>query len=149
MIDSIGTSSIQSAALRAQPQASVALQVAEAAPSATTLPTTRIRVDNYIDRAIIEVRSSENGQVLRQYPTQSQLRAFARAEALRQAKQNEAAAARQQSAAQQQPDSSSRTVSSNNASTASAPQPRAEAKQSAPAPQAAEADSNSTQSVDV
>ena len=145
MIDSISTSTVQSAALRVQPQAASSSQVAEAAPSAAALPTTRIRVDNNLDRAIIEVRSSENGQVLRQYPTQAQLRAFARAESLRQSRQQEEAATRQ--APEQQQASTAKKTS--NAEAAPAPQPRAEARQSAPAPQSSASESASTQSVDV
>jgi hypothetical protein len=60
----------------------------EISVSAATAPTWRIRVDNNLNRAIIEVRSSE-GQVIRQYPTEAQLKAFARAEALKAARQHE------------------------------------------------------------
>lgn len=39
----------------------------------------RIRVDTELDKAILEFRSSETGDVIRQYPTESQIRAFQRA----------------------------------------------------------------------
>lgn len=39
----------------------------------------RIRVDNLIDVAILEVRSGETGDIIRQYPTEQQIVAFQRA----------------------------------------------------------------------
>ncbi|MEZ0261950.1 MAG: hypothetical protein ACAH80_13145 [Alphaproteobacteria bacterium] len=56
--------------------------VAQEQATSANLPSWRIRVDNSLDRAIIEVRSSESGKILRQYPTEAQLRAFARAQEL-------------------------------------------------------------------
>lgn len=88
MIDSISTSSVQSSALRSSPQSVTALPVEEIQISSVSTPTWRIRVDNNLNRAIIEVRSSETGQVIRQYPTDAQLKAFARAEALKAARQH-------------------------------------------------------------
>ena len=47
----------------------------------TFLPSSssRIRVDNYLDLAILEVRSQETGDIIRQYPTEKQIEAFQRA----------------------------------------------------------------------
>ena len=42
---------------------------------------TRIRMDNFLDLAIIEIRSSETGDVIRQFPTEKQIEAFKRSEA--------------------------------------------------------------------
>lgn len=88
MIESISTSSVQSGALRQLSQSTTSLRAEVQASSNATLPSWRIRMDNQLDRAIIEVRSSDSGQVLRQYPTEAQLRAFARAEALKAARQS-------------------------------------------------------------
>jgi len=87
MIDSISTSSVQSSALRSAPQSTTALQTAEIDVRTASASTWSIRVDNNLNRAIIEVKSSE-GQVIRQYPTEAQLKAFARAEALKAARQH-------------------------------------------------------------
>ncbi len=89
MIDSISTSSVQSSALRSSPQSPSSVEVAQTVAATADLPSTRIRVDNNLNRAIIEVRSSDGGQVLRQYPTEAQLRAFARAESLKLEHQHE------------------------------------------------------------
>ena len=87
MIETISTSSVQSSALRQPPQGNSSLQAEVAASSSANLPSMRIRVDNQLDRAIIEVRSSDS-EIVRQYPTEAQLRAFARAEALKAARQH-------------------------------------------------------------
>ncbi len=54
-----------------------------ASPPPVAQPSTpgmlRIRVDNSIDKAIIEYRSSETGEVVNQYPTEAQVKALARA----------------------------------------------------------------------
>jgi hypothetical protein len=62
------------------------LYAAQETSTSANLPSWRIRVDNSLDRAIIEVRSSESGKVIRQYPTEAQLRAFARAQELESAR---------------------------------------------------------------
>lgn len=82
MIESVGTLSVQGSSLKQSSQAVNALVVAQEQAASANLPSWRIRVDNSLDRAIIEVRSSESGKVLRQYPTEAQLRAFARAQEL-------------------------------------------------------------------
>lgn len=82
MIESVSTLSVQGSSLKQSSQAVSALVVAQEQAATANLPSWRIRVDNSLDRAIIEVRSSESGKVLRQYPTEAQLRAFARAQEL-------------------------------------------------------------------
>jgi uncharacterized FlaG/YvyC family protein len=82
MIESVSTLSVQGSSLKQSSQAVNALVVAQEQAASANLPSWRIRVDNSLDRAIIEVRSSESGKVLRQYPTEAQLRAFARAQEL-------------------------------------------------------------------
>lgn len=138
MIDSISTSLVQSAALRPLPQGQSALQAEVAAVSSANLPTWRIRMDNHLDRAIIEVRASDNGQVLRQYPTEAQLRAFARAESLKQARQQEQNAAAREALA--------------GAQSKPAPAPKAQAAETS-APSSSDsgggASATSTQSIEV
>lgn len=82
MIESVSTLSVQGSSLKQSSQAVNALVVAQEQAASANLPSWRIRVDNSLDRAIIEVRSSESGKVIRQYPTEAQLRAFARAQEL-------------------------------------------------------------------
>ena len=117
MIDSISTSSVQSSSLRYSPQSLSSVEVAQTVATSAALPTTRIRVDNNLNRAIIEVRSSD--EVVRQYPTEAQLRAFARAESLKLEQKQEQPS--QQSAAPVSADTGS-----------AAPQPQAETQQAAP-----------------
>lgn len=41
--------------------------------------TSRIRIDNKLDIAILEIRASDTGDVVNQYPTKAQIQAFGRA----------------------------------------------------------------------
>lgn len=82
MIESVSTFSVQGSNLRQASQVTSVLYAAQETSTSANLPSWRIRVDNSLDRAIIEVRSSESGKVIRQYPTEAQLRAFARAQEL-------------------------------------------------------------------
>ncbi|HYD18881.1 MAG TPA: hypothetical protein VEF76_10420, partial [Patescibacteria group bacterium] len=81
MIDSISTVSVQSAVLRQQPQEATNAATPVSAIKAPELATSRIRVDNLQNVAILEVISKE-GDVVRQYPTESQIEAFKRAGSL-------------------------------------------------------------------
>lgn len=54
-----------------------------------------IRIDNTLNLAIIEYRSTQTGDVLRQYPTKAQIQAFSRAAELDARKAAEEAAAAQ------------------------------------------------------
>lgn len=85
MIEAINTASVRSTSLRSQPQAvrtlTVASEPAQAPGGAGLL---RIRVDTLLNKAILEQRSAETGDVVRQYPTEAQIRAFQRAAELEQ-----------------------------------------------------------------
>lgn len=50
-----------------------------ASAPATNFVGSRIRVDNQLDMAILEFRSQQTGDVIRQYPTEPQIRAIQRA----------------------------------------------------------------------
>lgn len=149
MIESVSTSQAYSPALRNFSQGATAHVADIAAPSALDLPTTRIRVDNNLDRAIIEVRAADSGEILRQYPTQAQLRAFARAEEARSAHQQEET----REAAKQKPGSTSASSSSRSQSVAPAPAPQAQSTGGGTATSSSytssQAGVTSTQSIDV
>lgn len=83
MIDAVGTLSVQASALRTYSQGGAAVSAAQGVPSsAEGFVSSRIRVDNLLDMAILEVRSGSSGDVIRQYPSESQIRAFQRASEL-------------------------------------------------------------------
>lgn len=78
MIESVSTLPVQGTALRSSPQSDNAAPPSQiAAPS--NFVSSRVRVDNLQNVAILEYRSSE-GDVVRQYPTEAQIQAFKRAE---------------------------------------------------------------------
>lgn len=89
MIESISTLSVQSSVLRYQPQSNTDSAPTAQAVSAPEFATSRIRVDNLQNIAILEV-ISEEGDVIRQYPSESQIKAFKRAESLIPASDNTA-----------------------------------------------------------
>ena len=89
MIESISTLSVQSSVLRYQPQSNTDSAPTPQAISAPEFATSRIRVDNLQNIAILEV-ISEEGDVIRQYPSESQIKAFKRAESLIPASDNTA-----------------------------------------------------------
>ncbi len=82
MIDVVSTLSV-STSVRQQPQAGVSASTSGDADASHFDPanfvSSRIRVDNLQNVAILEYRSSRTGEVVRQYPTQSQIQAFKRA----------------------------------------------------------------------
>lgn len=80
MIETVSTSSVQNAALRAAPQASGSSRSVEPVSKANEFfVSSRIRMDNLLDLAILEYRNTNSGDVIRQYPSESQIRAFQRA----------------------------------------------------------------------
>jgi hypothetical protein len=89
MIESISTLSVQSSVLRYQPQSNTDSAPTAQAVSAPEFAMSRIRVDNLQNIAILEV-ISEEGDVIRQYPSESQIKAFKRAERLIPASDNSA-----------------------------------------------------------
>jgi hypothetical protein len=100
MVGAIGTSSVQSSALRYIPQSVSDSALNTGAIDTSNIVTSRIRVDNLQNVAILEYISSQ-GQVVQQYPSPAQIRAFKRAEQLQQAEHQQVAqeAARQHQAA--------------------------------------------------
>ncbi|MFN7114300.1 MAG: hypothetical protein ACK4PK_08055 [Alphaproteobacteria bacterium] len=95
-----------------------------------------VRLDSAAQRAILEVRSSETGEVVNQYPSEAQMRAFKQAASLDVAQKQ--AAARQQSPAPQAAAASPRTeiAPQQPQAQSAAPAPQAQTQQSsAPAPQ--------------
>lgn len=134
MIESVGTSSVQGASLRVMPQAgsSYAVSGAVAVAAQSDLPKygTRlaVRLDSAAQRAILEVRSSETGEVVNQYPSEAQMRAFQQAARLDAA---QAKAARQQAA-----EDAALEATRSKVNTTSQPQaaPAASVKIAAPAP---------------
>ena len=88
MIDAVSTLSVQSGAMRGNSQnvASLAATGAGVDKSSSSLPKlgTRlyVRIDSAAERAILEVRASETGEVVNQYPSEAQIKAFQRAEKL-------------------------------------------------------------------
>lgn len=103
MIEAVSTSPVQSGSLRPSSQNGALSPAVEAAVQADAFfISSRIRVDTELDKAILEFRSSETGDVIRQYPTESQIRAFQRASQI--AAEKEAAALSSQGAqVEQQP----------------------------------------------
>lgn len=97
MIEAVSTLSVQSAALRANTQSASSFVAAVPAPKPPNMGFLSIRMDDKVNLAILEYKSSE-GEVIRQYPSESQIRAFQRSSEL-QEKQQQARAAEQQAAA--------------------------------------------------
>lgn len=79
MIDAVSAVSVQNFSPRSQAAAAASYAVSSAV-SASNFVSSRIRVDNLLDLAILEFRSGDTGDVIRQYPTESQIRAFQRAD---------------------------------------------------------------------
>lgn len=83
MIETVGTSSVQSTAVRAQPAASASSRAVEPVSKANEFfVSSRIRVDNLLDIAILEYRDGGSGEVIRQYPSEFQIRGYQRAQEL-------------------------------------------------------------------
>ncbi len=85
MIDAVGTSMVQGASLRVTPQATSAYVASAGGAGVSSADVPRygtrlyVRLDSGAERAILEVRSSETGEVVKQYPSEAQIRAFQRA----------------------------------------------------------------------
>lgn len=139
MIEAVGTSTANLAALRNASQSSVAASFV-AAPVADSnskfFISSRVRMDNLLDIAILEFRATDTGDIIRQYPTENQIRAFQRASELdtRQAD----AAAQQASHDRQEALLQQETVAVHASAPApSAPSPAPVQTVSTPAPQVA------------
>jgi len=106
MIEAVSTLSVQSSAARVIPQAGASF--ASGGGGAEALYSNQpqlgrslhVRIDSAAERAILEVRSSETGEVVNQYPSEAQLKAFQRAQKLdaAQAEQAAVSAAREKAA---------------------------------------------------
>lgn len=83
MLDVVSALRLQTTALRPEPQGAVAVNPLEPAQTAPDqgFVSSSIRVDNLQNVAILEYRS-EKGEIIQQYPTQSQIDAFKRAASL-------------------------------------------------------------------
>ena len=80
MIESVSTSSVQSPVLRSSPQSANPFSAASIA-NPSNFVSSRVRVDNLQNVAILEYRSAD-GNVVQQYPTEAQIQAFKTAERL-------------------------------------------------------------------
>jgi len=95
MIDAVGTSMVQGASLRVTPQATSAYVASGGGAPASVADVPRygtrlyVRLDSGAERAILEVRSSETGEVVKQYPSEAQMRAFQRAAKLEASQQQQ------------------------------------------------------------
>ena len=80
MLDAVSALRSQTTALRSDPQGAAAVSLAESAQTAPGqgFVSSSIRIDNLQNVAILEYRS-EKGEIIQQYPTQSQIDAFKRA----------------------------------------------------------------------
>lgn len=103
MMESVSTSSVQGASLRVMPQAANTYAVSGGAAAAVQSDVPKfgtrlaVRLDSAAQRAILEVRSSETGEVVNQYPSEAQMRAFKQAASLDASQEK---AARQHAAAE-------------------------------------------------
>ncbi len=137
------------------PSLRTSAQVAPTPEAPTRAPgggqtSSRIRVDNFLDLAILEVRSQETGDVIRQFPNERQIAAFQRAEELSARRAADAADARV-APTNAPSDTSTNNITVNVDSSASAPSSApsktAESVSATPAPTANADTGTSTQSV--
>lgn len=114
MVDAVSTLSVQSYSARSFSPSVSAYAAAAIAPSVNDTGeylASRIRVDNLQNRAILEYRSTKTGEVVQQYPTEYQIRAFQQAE-------RAAQATREREARQEEVQTSKLTQSQSNVSAA-------------------------------
>lgn len=96
MVDAVSMISMSNATQGSRSQGAPSSDVPVASPPAEEdFVSSYIRVDNLQNVAILEYRSSRTGEVVQQYPTQTQIAAFKRAESIEAKRQQEAAASRQ------------------------------------------------------
>lgn len=83
MLEAVGNTPITATIAKAQPvQQSATAPEVSGEQEIGQFAKSRIRVDNFLDRAILELRSKETGEVVQQYPTEQQIKAFDRASEL-------------------------------------------------------------------
>ena len=79
MLEAVGNTPITATIAKAQPiQQSATAPEVSGQQEVGQFAKSRIRVDNFLDRAILELRSKETGEVIQQYPTEQQIKAFDR-----------------------------------------------------------------------
>lgn len=126
--------SVTAPSLRTSVQAAPTPEAPTRAPGGSQT-SSRIRVDNFLDLAILEVRSQETGDVIRQFPNERQIAAFQRAEEL--SARRAAAAAEARVAVSDTPDTSASNITVNvdtSVSAPSAPSAPTESVSATPAP---------------
>lgn len=133
MIEAVGTSAVQGAILGSLSQRAVVVAAIETStPSfssrSTVLP--YVRVDSLRNVALLEYRNGD-GEVVQQFPTEAQIRAFKSAERLQEHRRAEAAKESSKQAAAPAPQESSQQ--------AAAPAPQQQSQQASPSPQTASA----------
>lgn len=121
MIGSVATSHSSAIAPRVpSPVMSAVASAPQASSMGQSVVSSRIRVDTLLDLAILEFRSASTGEVVRQYPTEPQIRAIQRAAQLEANKEQQVSAVQSQPAASSTSRSSATSSSSvfttNNAS---------------------------------
>lgn len=137
MIDAVSTLSVQSNAARVTPQASAPVPAVSSSSSIAaeqSYASSRIRVDNYLDMAILEVRSTDTGDVIRQYPSEYQIRAFQRASEITSRSQSTSEKAARAEALLQQEYETSDVSETSSAPAPTSTAPAAVFTSSAPAP---------------
>lgn len=121
MIGSVATSHSSAIAPRVpSPVMSAVASAPQASSMGQSVVSSRIRVDTLLDLAILEFRSASTGEVVRQYPTEPQIRAIQRAAQLEANKEQQVSAVQPQpavsSTSRSSAISSSSVVTTNNAS---------------------------------
>ncbi len=135
MIGAVSTTPTPAQVLQANARKPSGTVTAEPVVSDARFIGSRIRVDNLADIAILELLSSETGDVIRQFPTEQQIRGYQRAARLEQQAAQQAADQRREVAAQLTQRVNTPDLAPQGG--VEAPQPAAAPSQaSAPAPQA-------------
>lgn len=135
MIGAVSTTPTPAQVLQANARKPSGTVTTEPVVSDARYISSRIRVDNLADIAILEFLSSETGDVIRQYPTEQQIRGYQRAARLEQQAAEQAADQRREVAAQLTQRVNTPDVAPQGSVEAAAPTPSAPSQQSAPAPQ--------------
>lgn len=113
------------------------------APTVAPYLSLHIKVDNYFDKAILQIRDNQSGDVLRQIPTESQLEAYRRAQtsnAVRSAEPVEIKDVYTSAPEEVTPQASATSTTTAQGSTAPSYMPETAAPSSAPAPQTVSVD---------
>jgi len=83
MLESVGINGVNAIPKGVQPRnIESAVEPVRSSENQSFYISSRLRMDNQLDVAILEFRSRETGDVIRQFPTEQQIRAFERASEL-------------------------------------------------------------------